>query len=92
MAPIIITTYRDIIVYINDLIEKYDRLKSDHNTFVKHNEKVWKKENTESFYIPYYHRGEIGFQYIPKNYVLGVYLYPDTEFRDKGDIKGFVLM
>ena len=28
-------------------------------------ENIWQKNETESKYIPYYHRGEIGFQYIP---------------------------
>jgi len=70
-------------------------LKSDHHTFVKTDtENIWQKNETESKYIPYYHRGEIGFQYIPPNNrgILGIYFYNDTEFRNSGDIKGFVLM
>ena len=68
---------------INKLIEKYDTLKSDHHTFNKVDEKIWKKQDTDSFYLPYYHRGEIGFQYIPtpQNSILGIYMYNDTELR-----------
>lgn len=80
---------------INKLIDKYEKLKSDHHTFTKtKTQNIWKKDETESKYIPYYHRGEIGFQYIPPNNrgILGIYFYNDTEFRNSGDIKGFVLM
>ncbi len=76
---------------VNKLIEKYNTLRSEDSIFTKHDDKMWKKQGSDDFYFPTYHRGQIGFQYIPSKAILGIYMYNENEFQNSGDIKGFVL-